>query len=75
MENKECKICSCQQAEDVDGYVDLYASTIEIVQGGWTSLRAGKDKDGKVIMYGMGDGDTELYYPKYCPECGRKLHD
>jgi len=24
-------------------------------------------------MYGKGDDETDFYYPKYCPECGRRL--
>ncbi|MCM1437779.1 MAG: hypothetical protein NC131_01015 [Roseburia sp.] len=50
-----------------------YDSSISLARGGWTSLYAGKDENDKVVMYGYGDGRTDYYYPKYCPECGCKL--
>ena len=74
MENKECKICGLKQHFYMDGMYNLYDSCIDLARGGWTEVRAGKDKDNKVIIYGQGDGTTEPYHPKYCPECGRKLH-
>lgn len=75
MEKQECKICSCKPYFYSDGMYSEYESGIDLAMGGWTSLRAGKDANNKIIMYGQGDGLTKLYYPKYCPECGRKLHD
>lgn len=75
MKNKNCKICNTKPYFYSDGMYSEYESSIDLATGGWTTLKAGKDKDDKVIMYGQGDGLTEFYYPKYCPECGRKLHD
>lgn len=72
MENK-CKICGCKPYFDHNESYSLFGSSIELASGGWTDLRAGKNENNKVIMYGLGDGETDLYYPKYCPECGRKL--
>lgn len=69
---KECKICSCKPSFYDEEY-SLYHSTIMLVDGGWTEVVAGKDKNNKVIICGQGDGNTRFYYPKYCPECGRKL--
>lgn len=75
MKNKECKMCSIQPKFIVDRY-NYYESTIDLGSGcsGWTSLRRGKDENNKVVIIATGD-DSEYYYPKYCPECGRKLHD
>lgn len=75
MVKTECKICGIKPSFWSDGTYLRYESAITLVDGGWTALRAGKDENDKVIMYGYGDGKTDLYYPKYCPECGRKLHD
>lgn len=75
MKKQDCKICGFKPKFYIDGMYNLYESCFDLATGGWTELRAGKDKDGKVIMYGQGDGETNFYYPKYCPECGRKLHD
>ena len=71
--NKQCKICGIKPSFYSDGLHNLFDSCIDLVNGGWTAVRAGKDKENKVIIYGQGDGETDLYYPKYCPECGRKL--
>lgn len=38
----------------------------------WTQLNFGIQHDGKYILWASGEGRSE-YYPKYCPECGRKL--
>lgn len=75
MENKECKICRLKAHFWDDGEYLQYESSVKLVDGGWTSIFAAKDENDKVYIYGLGDDYTENYYPKYCPECGRKLHD
>jgi len=75
MKKTMCKICGIKAQFYNDGCFNYYDSSISLAKGGWTSLCAGKDENDKVVMYGYGDGKTDLYYPKYCPECGRKLHD
>lgn len=72
----DCKICSCKPVI-IDGWhFEEYESTIDLTGGtsAWTSLRGGKDRNNKVVIRVAGD-DEVYYYPKYCPECGRKLHD
>ena len=32
-----------------------------------------KDKVNKIVIWGSGEDSTDYYYPKFCPECGRKL--
>ena len=73
--DKKCRLCSIEPKYIGDRY-DEYESTIDLGSGcgGWTSLRGGKDGQGKTIIIAKGD-DEEYYYPKFCPECGRKLHD
>lgn len=75
MKNKECKICGLKPQFYSDGTYSRYDSAIELTSGGWTNVFAAKDENNKVCIYGLGDDYTENYYPKYCPECGRKLHD
>lgn len=75
MENKECKICGLKPQFYSDGTYNRYDSAVELTFGGWTSVYVAKDENDKVYIYGCGDDYTENYYPKYCPECGRKLHD
>lgn len=35
-------------------------------------LYVNRDENG-VYIYGSGECSCDIYYPKYCPECGRKL--
>ncbi len=37
-------------------------------------LNGGRNYDGNIYLVAVGEYDEERYYPKYCPECGRKLH-
>lgn len=32
-----------------------------------------EDKVNKIAIWGSGEDTTNYYYPKFCPECGRKL--
>ena len=76
MKDKECRICSCEPCFWCDNIeYSRFDSTICLAEGGYSQLRAGKDEDNKVVMFGCGNDYTEAYYPKYCPECGQKLHD
>jgi len=45
----------------------------ELVPGIWTSLRHGVDNYGQFFIFAKGEEESERYYPKFCPECGRKL--
>ena len=31
------------------------------------------DFTNKIAIWGSGEDKTDYYYPKFCPECGRKL--
>jgi hypothetical protein len=46
---------------------------IEIESGFNTSLLIGKDADNQIYLRACGEDYTDKYYPKYCPECGKKL--
>lgn len=41
----------------------------------FASLNGGRDYSGNIYLVAVGEDDEERYYPKYCPECGRKLQD
>ena len=73
----KCSLCSMMPFLYDEGLSGLrwsqYESSKVISSGPWTWLKACKDKDNRLALYGVGDDYTELYYPKFCPECGRKL--
>jgi len=33
------------------------------------------DKLNHLAIWGEGDDETSYYYPRYCPECGRKINE
>ena len=70
-EQENCKFC--HQVPQYGGGRDQYENEIEIVHGGWTSMYIGVAPHGEIFMNACGDDYTENYYPKFCPECGRKL--
>lgn len=72
-DQKTCKFC--HQTPDFFG--DFFEewgpeNNINLAKGSWTSLCIGVDRDGNTVLRAFGDGIAE-YYPKFCPECGRKL--
>lgn len=68
----ECKFCSMTPTIEDWGY-NNWDNEIQLAIGGWTALYIGVDEVGKICMRASGDDYTDNYYPKYCPECGRKL--
>lgn len=44
-----------------------------VVDGEWTAIERGVEWNGRLFLEGVSNGCTDRYYPKYCPECGRKL--
>ena len=69
---EQCLYCH-QKLVLYDGCYDEHANQIALVKDDWTLLAIGVDQSGNVVMRACGDDYTEDYYPKYCPECGRKL--
>lgn len=68
-----CKFCGMKPAFYGDGEYAPYESRITVVDGGWSALYFGAEEDGTLFMSAVGDGETEHYHPKFCPECGRQL--
>ena len=68
-----CKYC--EQVPDYDPYspADYWDNEIDLsIVSTWPKLRMGVSPDHRYYIAACGD-DRAWYYPKYCPECGRKL--
>lgn len=57
-----CKLCKNKPKTN---------QTIE--EGSHIVLNAGIDEKSRLYFEAIGESYTDRYYPKYCPECGRKL--
>lgn len=68
-----CPLCNMKPFFTLDGEWSQFESSKELESGPWTKLYACIDKNGSLAMYGAGDSTTDLYYPRFCPECGREL--
>lgn len=68
-----CRLCGIKPAFYGDGGYAAYESKITVVDGGWAALYFGAEADGKLFMAAAGEGMTDHYHPKFCPECGRQL--
>lgn len=74
-----CKLCGMKPKFEYNQYtnsVDFrdYDNEFDIADGPWTVMYAGVDADGRIRLTAEGDGRAD-YYPKFCPECGRRLTD
>jgi hypothetical protein len=71
--------CICKRKPIFDkrhGIYCAYASTKYLVDGHSNkqpSLAAGPDRNGDFTIFIESGKDSSYYYPKFCPECGRKL--
>jgi len=72
-ERKKCSLCSIKPVFFGGKQWSQWDSSISLADGGWTGLRACKDWNDKLAIYAVGDEYSDLYYPKFCPECGREL--
>lgn len=67
----ECKICVLENAR----YTRLPLGDDANESERYCGIYAQKYPDGRLYIYGECCDESIHYYPKYCPECGRKLHD
>lgn len=66
-----CKYCS--QIPKYGSEEFYWDNELEIAdESGFTTIYFGVLQNGKYYICASGD-DRAWYYPKYCPECGRKL--
>ena len=73
---KGCKYCNKELKYTTNAYGHTFLDTEEEIVGGegaWAVLYTGIDENRNLYMYAAGDNDSDLYYPKFCPECGHKL--
>lgn len=69
---KPCGFCCMTHLPD-EAYVGRREQRTEITAGGLTSLIRGVDEDGRVFIIAEGEDESDRYYPKFCPECGRQF--
>lgn len=68
-----CKYC--EQVPNYDPYYpeEYWDNEVDLsLAPTWTKMRMGVSPDHRYYIAAYGD-DRAWYYPKYCPECGRKL--
>ena len=46
-----------------------------VADGSYTALYLEIIDEDRIGMYGAGDDYTDYYFPKFCPECGRRLRE
>lgn len=46
-----------------------------VADGNYTHLYLEIIDEDRIGMYGAGDDYTDYYFPKFCPECGRRLRE
>lgn len=69
----ECRVCSLVPRYHYGKY-NKALSTVELVDSStYVDILVGKDENNRVVIYGISNDYSNPYYPKYCPECGRKL--
>lgn len=68
-----CSFCERKPFIDKNGEYFGFESEETITSGPWTDLKSVIEEDGKLAIFARGDGDTDRYYPKFCPECGKRL--
>lgn len=71
---KNCEYCRTDTIEK-DDFNGGIRENVMLTSGGWTDVRIGVDRNGRIAIIGCGDDYTDHYYPKFCPECGRRLHE
>ncbi len=72
MRKNGCEFCN-QKPVFSQGKYREFESRIRLATGPWVRMYIGADENGRVVMRAYTDGSSGNYYPKYCPECGRKL--
>lgn len=68
---EKCQFCEREPVFGKYGY-DQYNSESCLAEEPYTSLYIGVEESGMVYMDANGEY-VERYYPKFCPECGRRL--
>ena len=69
---KECNFCHITY-DPTQKYDYEKEGWRKLVNCMWAQLHYGVDRNGRPFIIAVGDDVSDYYYPKYCPECGRKL--
>jgi hypothetical protein len=69
-----CKYCEQKAVIEYDNYFDLDDNSIELVNGGWTTLYIGVNAENKIVLRACGAKTvTDDFIINFCPICGRDL--
>lgn len=76
----KCKYCRDRVPKyHEDGGGDFFywewENSDSLATGDLCTLEMGIDENRKIIIFGNAEELSNYYYPKFCPECGRKLKD
>ena len=64
----------CERKYDESAVVSFHKENRQLLAGdSWTALEGGVDEEDRLFLIACGEDETERYYPKFCPECGRQL--
>ena len=70
---KPCNLCGIKpEFYRSGGYMGL-ESKVLLADGGSTTLHFGIDASRTFFIQAIGEDEGDRYYPKFCPECGRRL--
>lgn len=68
---EKCQFCEREPVFGKCGYIQCMSESC-LAREPYTSLYIGVEESGRVYMDAIGDYEAR-YYPKFCPECGRRL--
>lgn len=68
-----CSFCNVSYCRDASLASEREQHEDLTVDGNWVSLIRGVDENNQVFLIAQAEDCTDRYYPKFCPECGRKL--
>lgn len=71
----ECQLCSMKPVFDAEGCWLRFESSTNLEYGPWISLMACKDQLDRMAIYAVADDYSDMYYPNFCPKCGRRLKE
>lgn len=68
-----CKFCNTKSIDigNQEGWIDMVRNN-NIGEKGFQTLYLNRDDKG-IYIYGDGECESDIYHPKYCPECGKDL--
>ena len=68
-----CNFCNRKTVLSKSGTYFHAMNDVVVAEGNNIALSLGVDCNNNLCLWATSEDVTEYYYPKYCPECGRKL--